>query len=155
MNHGNAPVEVFPAAVADDLGVSRFNIASRNRSTNHLDGFGTTQAGGVRATHLVPTVTLDWLAARFPKPNLIKIDVEEAEAKVLAKSTDVLHAHPTIICEVAGRNSTIVADILTNCGYTLYDGDQPAHMRVLYTFRSAEYIGDLASVVVGTQPRHA
>jgi len=141
VNHGNAPVEVVPAAVADDLGVSRFNIASRNRSTNHLDGFGTTQAGGVRATHLVPTVTLDWLAARFPKPNLIKIDVEEAETKVLAKSTDVLRGNPKIICEVAGRNSTMVADILMNCGYTLYDADQPTHMRVPIPFAAPNTLG--------------
>jgi FkbM family methyltransferase len=68
VNHRNAPVEVVPAAVADDQGVSRFSIASRNRSTNHLDGFGTTQAGGARATHLAPTATLDWLSARFPSP---------------------------------------------------------------------------------------
>ena len=36
-------------------------------------------AGGVRSTRLVPTVTLDWLAARFPAPDVLKIDVEGAE----------------------------------------------------------------------------
>ena len=30
VNHGHAPVDVVPAAVADDLGVSRFNIALRS-----------------------------------------------------------------------------------------------------------------------------
>jgi hypothetical protein len=84
---------------------------------------------------------LDWLAARFPKPNLIKIDVEEAETKVLAKATDVLHAHPKIICEVAGGNSTNVADILINCGYTLYDADQPAHMRIPIPFAAPNTLG--------------
>ncbi|MGI8449952.1 MAG: FkbM family methyltransferase [Streptosporangiaceae bacterium] len=83
VNRGHGSVEVVPAAITDDLGVARFNIAARNRSTNHLDGFGTTQTGGVRNTQLVPTMTLDWLTKRFPAPDLVKIDVEEAEARVL------------------------------------------------------------------------
>ena len=124
------------SAIADGLGVSRLNIPLRNRSTNHLDGFGTTQTGGVRTTHLVPTVTLDWLAACFPVPNVIKIDVEEAEAKALAKSTDFLYAAPKINGEVAEQNATIVTEILTNYGYILYDRGQPAQMRVPIPFAS-------------------
>ncbi len=128
-NPGHAPVEVLPAAVADDLSVARFNIARRNRSTNHLDGFGTSQAGGVRATELVPTVTLDWLADSFPAPNVLKIDVEEAEVLVLAGGPRVLRALPTIICEVAAHNATAVSDLLDVHGYSCYDGDQPAGQR--------------------------
>jgi FkbM family methyltransferase len=131
VNQGHAPVEVLPAAVADGLSVARFHIARRNRSTNHLDGFGTSQTGGVRATELVPTVTLDWLATHFRPPNVIKIDVEEAEVTVLAGASSMLRAAlPTIVCEVAGRNATAVRDILTAHGYTLYDGDQPAADRI-------------------------
>jgi FkbM family methyltransferase len=128
-NHGQAPVEVLPAAVADDLGVARFHIARRNRSTSYLDGFGTSQTGGVRATELVLTVTLDWLAARFPLPAVVKIDVEAAELKVLAGGTSVLRASPTIICEVAACNAAAAGDLLAAHGYTLYDGDQPAAKR--------------------------
>jgi FkbM family methyltransferase len=80
----HAPVEVLPVAVTDDLGVGQFHIARRNRSTSYLDGFGTSQTGGIRATKLVPTVSLDWLAERFPAPDIIKIDVEGAELNVLA-----------------------------------------------------------------------
>jgi len=141
VNYGHAPVEVVPAAVADDLGVSRFNIAMRNRSTNHLDGYGTSQTGGVRTTHLVPTVTLDWLAERFPVPDIIKIDVEEAEAKALAKSSRVLQAHPKIICEVAEKNFTLVGEILSHYGYTLYDGDQPIRERVPKPLPSPNTLG--------------
>jgi FkbM family methyltransferase len=130
-NRGHAPVEVLPAAVADSLSVARFHVARRNRSTNHLDGFGTSQTGGVRATELVPTVTLDWLATHFPTPNVIKIDVEEAEVTVLAGASSTLRASlPTIICEVAGCNATAVREILTAHGYTLYDGDQPPTERI-------------------------
>jgi len=121
----HAPVEVFPAAVADKCGVARFCIARRNRSTSHLAGFGTTQTGGIRATELVPTVSLDSLADHFPPPDVIKIDVEGAEVQVLMGATAVLSAHPRIICEVAGKNAVAVRDLLGESGYTFYDGELP------------------------------
>jgi FkbM family methyltransferase len=129
-NRGNAPVDVLPAAVSDDLSVARFHIARRNRPTNHLDGFGTSQTGGIRATELVPTVTLDWLATHFAAPDVIKIDVEEAEAAVLAGGSRVLELASTIICEVAARNSAAVRDTLGRHGYLLYDGDRPSAKQV-------------------------
>ncbi len=129
LNRGHAPVDVLPAAVADSSGVGRFHIARRNRSTSHLDGFGTTQTGGIRTTEIVPTVTLDWLTERFPMPHLIKIDVEAAESEVLAGGTTVLRSLPTIICEVAGRNSAGVAEVLSSYGYNLYDASQPESKR--------------------------
>jgi hypothetical protein len=83
--------------------VARFHIARRNRATSHLDGFGTTQTGGVRTTELVPTATLDRLAARFHMPRIVKIDVEAAE-----------------------RNAATVGNILTSYGYTLYSAHEPS-----------------------------
>lgn len=130
LNRGNAPVDVLPVAVSDDLSVACFHIARRNRSTNHLDGFGTSQTGGTRTTQLVPTFTLDWLAAHFAAPDVIKIDVEQAEAAVLAGGSNVLALASTIICEVAARNSAAVWDMLNRHGYVLYDGDRPATERV-------------------------
>jgi FkbM family methyltransferase len=129
-NHGHAPVEVLPTAVADDLGVAQFHIARRNRATSHLDGFGTDQAGGIRTTELVLTVTLDWLAERFPTPDILKIDVEAAELKVLKGATSVLRTFPTIICEIDACNATIAGDLLAAHGYILYDALQPASERV-------------------------
>lgn len=125
----HAPVEVLPVAVSDVCGVARFCIAKRNRSTNHLGGFGTTQTGGVRASELVPTITLDWLAAHFPPPDVIKIDVEGAEAQVLSGASAVLRGRPRVICEVAADNAVAVRDLLTGAGYTLYDGEQAAGQR--------------------------
>jgi len=128
-NHGLAPVEILPLAVADKVGVARFHVAKRNRATNHLDGFGRSMAGGIRITELVPTVTLDWLASQFPMPNVLKIDVEAAELEVLGGGRSVLCSRPTIICEVAGSNAATAADIFTSYGYTLYDAHEPSGQR--------------------------
>jgi FkbM family methyltransferase len=122
-NSGHAPVEVLPAAISDELSVARFHVARRNRATDHLDGFGSGQGGGVRSTQLVLTVTLDWLAARFPAPDVIKIDVEKAELAVLVGGSRVLAQSPTIICEVAGQNTAAVWDLLNAHGYAILDGD--------------------------------
>lgn len=130
VNQRHAPVEVLPAAIADCVGVGRFHIARRNRSTSHLEGFGTTQTGGVRATELVPTLTLDWLASRMGSPDVIKIDVEEAEMLALTSAADVLQSHPTIICEVAGAHAEPLGALLRSHGYTIYDGDQLAPQRM-------------------------
>jgi FkbM family methyltransferase len=127
---GHAPVEILPAAVSDDLSVARFHIARRNRATSHLAGFGTAMAGGVRSTRLVPTVTLDWLAARFPAPDVLKIDVEGAELAVLAGGAAVLAGSPALICEVSAQNAASVSGMLADHGYTLYDGDRGQGERV-------------------------
>jgi FkbM family methyltransferase len=126
----HAPVEILPAALSDDLSVASFNIARRNRATSHLAGFGTAMAGGVRSTRLVPTVTLDWLAARFPPPDVLKIDVEGAELAVLAGGTQLLTGSPAVICEVSEQNAAAVSGILAGHGYTLYDGDRGPGERV-------------------------
>jgi len=130
VGQGHAPVQVLPAAVSDEVSVARFHIALRNRATSHLDGYGTAMAGGVRFTNLVPTVTLDWLAARFPAPDVLKIDVEGAELAVLNGADQLLGHVPTIICEVAARNTAGVSGLLAARGYTLYDGDRPSGERV-------------------------
>jgi FkbM family methyltransferase len=60
----------------------------------------------------VPTVTLDWLATQFPAPDVIKIDVEQAELAILRGASSVLRAAlPTIVCAVAGRNAAAVRAI--------------------------------------------
>jgi FkbM family methyltransferase len=123
-NRRLARVDVLGTAVADRVGVARFHIARRNRSTSYLEGYGTAQAGGSRAVEVVPAVTLDWLAGQFPAPDVIKIDVEEAELLVLAGAASVLGRGPAVICEVAGHNAEAVRDVLAGHGYELFDGDQ-------------------------------
>lgn len=78
---------------------------------------------------MVPTLTLDWMLDHFPAPDVIKIDVEEAELHVLRGGRRLLETHPVIICEVAGRNAADVHGLLGEYGYAIYDGDQPPEQR--------------------------
>lgn len=119
----SAPVVVVPLAVGDKPGVAAFEIAARNRSASALAGHGSSQMGGVRRRHLVPTVSLDCLARHFPLPHVLKIDVEGAEARVLRSASRVLAACPVIFCEVAGENAESVSEVLARHGYTFHDGD--------------------------------
>lgn len=118
-----APVDVLPVAISDRVGVAEFVIAARGRSANHLsETEGSSQAGGARETVMAITVTLDWLLERFPAPNLLKIDVEGAEHKVLQGAQKLLAAHrPNLLCEVHAPNRQTIAGILGAHGYTMFD----------------------------------
>lgn len=124
-----APVDVVPAAVSQEVGLGRFHIARRNRATNYLDGFGTTQTGGSREEQIVPTLTIDILGDHFPWPAALKIDVEGAEVGALAGAARTLEHKPIVICEVATENSKAIGDLLLNAGYRLYDGMLPPGKR--------------------------
>jgi FkbM family methyltransferase len=118
-----APVVVLPVAISDEVGVAEFVIAARGRSANHLaNTAGSSQAGGIRETIMAMTVTLDWLLERFPAPQLLKIDVEGAEHKVLQAAQKLLATHrPNVLCEVHAPNRQMVADILGTHGYQMFD----------------------------------
>ncbi len=115
-------MRILSAAVAESIGLLEFNIAQRGRSANFVSGFGTTQTGGCRSKQTVVAITLDWLAERFPLPNVLKIDVEGMEAKVLAGAEQLLRrSRPMIISEVLAQNAAAVTELLTTAGYRLYD----------------------------------
>lgn len=113
-------VSIIAGAVSNEVGVAKFNIAERARTTNFLDGVGgSTQTGGVRFTVHTLTVTLDFLAQHFPMPDFLKIDVEGAELMVLQGGDKVLsEKKPIIWCEVYERSLEGVKAILNNHGYT-------------------------------------
>jgi FkbM family methyltransferase len=118
-----APVDVLPVAVSDSIDVARFQIAERSRAANFLAGaHGSSQAGGIRETQQVMSVTLDWLLERFPAPNVIKIDVEGAELQVLSQAQRLLgQVRPVILCEVRERHAQAISELLHAHGYSLYD----------------------------------
>jgi FkbM family methyltransferase len=115
-------VQVLSAAVTKTVGIGELNIAQRGRAANYMTGFGTSQAGGVRDRQSVVTVTLDWLAERFPIPDVIKIDVEAGERLVLEGGKALFdRAKPIVVCEVASANSSWVTDFLLTLKYSFLD----------------------------------
>ncbi len=132
LNSSGAPVEVIPCAVSDRVGVARLRIAARARSANSLDGMdASSQMGGVRESHTVITVSLDWcLEQGFRPPDVLKIDVEGAELNILQGARELLRkARPAILIEVRSTNAVEIARILQQAGYTLYDSDAKASQR--------------------------
>lgn len=119
-----APIEVLPCAVSDQESLARFCIADRARSASHLEGFGTTQSGGVRSTITVLTVRLDWLLERRNPPTIVKIDVEGAEEFVLGGATRLLRdIRPTLLVEVGKERCAAVSLVLSRAGYQMFDGE--------------------------------
>lgn len=117
----HAPVDVLPVAMSDQVDLATFNVASRGRAANFVDGGGSTQTGGVRHRETVMAVTLDWLSERLPAPNIVKIDVEKLEHKVLKAGVNLLRqARPVIFCEVSDENSHEVTQILASMNYRLF-----------------------------------
>lgn len=119
-----ASITVLPVAISDTQSVLSFAIARRARAANSIAGFGSTQTGGVSEVRTLPSMSLDSLLEHFPKPNLLKIDVEGAELLVLAGARKVLEEiQPKIYCEVAASTRDAACASLAALGYTLYDGE--------------------------------
>ena len=126
LNPQAAPVEVIPCAVAQDLSLSRFQIAERSRASTALEGFQLSQSGGVREVETVLTVSLDWLAGRLPPPDVLKIDVEGAELTVFRGARHILKTkRPILIFELTRQNWDEESRLLRDLGYTLFDSDLP------------------------------
>jgi FkbM family methyltransferase len=130
----NARVEVLPAAVFD--GVSRLvelTIAARAHASNAVTGYGHSQMGGVREKRLVPAFALDELLLEHRRPpNLVKIDIEGAEAAALAAAVRLLSAiRPTLVVEVSSENAREVGRILGEADYRVFDAASSKRSRRL------------------------
>jgi FkbM family methyltransferase len=115
-----ARVTIIGAAVGDYNGLAELAIAERARASNALVGFGNTQMGGQRAVRTVPITTLDTLLETLPAPDVLKIDVEDAELLVLRGARCVLSLHrPALFVEIGQDpgNETAVNALLSQYGY--------------------------------------
>jgi FkbM family methyltransferase len=121
--HHGAKVSVLPLAVADELGVTRFLISKTDRTLNHLaTAKGNPRTGGSRSSRTVMVVKLDWLIGQLAPPDLIKIDVEGAEAQVLRGGVNLLREHrPIVIVEVAAECVSSVCETLKAASYVMFD----------------------------------
>ena len=132
-------VDVLSVAIADKPRIAKFNIAKRGRATNFLaDVLASSQIGGIRETHLVPCVSLDWLLERYLPPNFLKIDIEGAEALALGGADNLLsRVKPIILCEVSSDNQQYVTETLIKHDYALYEARLPLGEQIkLATFNT-------------------
>ena len=120
-----AIIKVIPVAVASEISLRPFSIATRSRASNALAGYGGSQMGGVKEEHLVAVFNLDWLLTKLRTPNVIKIDVEGAELEVLRNQHRMLsEVRPVIICEVGSQSADEITRILTSASYCIFDGEK-------------------------------
>lgn len=122
-----AKIDILPCAISDEQGIATLNVAQRGRSTNFLGAVsGREDSGGTRHSESVLTVSLDWIAARLPLPNILKVDVEGAEALVIRGARQMLaRAKPTVLCEVGPDTREEVEGTLRSIGYRILDADAP------------------------------
>ena len=120
---GHAGMTVLPIAISEVTGFIRFAIAKRARAANAIEGFGSTQTGGVKETRVLPCFPLDTLLDHFRRPDVLKIDVEGAECMVLRGAATILRdIRPLIYCEVQDQSRVEVVELLEGQGYVLRDG---------------------------------
>lgn len=119
LNGHATTVEIVRTAAADATGEAAFNVTMATGGDGALSGLS---AGG-GAT--VPTVTLDdFMAARgLGRLDLIKIDVEGAERRVLEGASHTLAAcKPRLVFESgheSAEDRTAIAELLDGAGYDL------------------------------------
>jgi FkbM family methyltransferase len=129
----SAPVDILPAAVSERVGVEQLHVAKRARAANFLQGAGTAESGGSRESQMVPTVTLDSLLDCYPGPQLLKIDVEGAEVRVLKGALRLLGTvRPAMICEVSAGSIQAVSEILESSGYAVCEDDRVSPDQTLW-----------------------
>jgi FkbM family methyltransferase len=121
----HAPTQVLCAAISAEVGLERFEITARSRAGSHLasvSGEAEELVGQPSAQFEVVTLSLDWLLARQPPPQLVKIDVEGAESKVLQGADRLLREiRPVIMIETRDSQADAVTALLHRHRYELYD----------------------------------
>lgn len=114
-------IKVLPAAISDVNTISSLMISSSGRNTNSLKSEAKQLNNNYNDEVLVPTYTLDTLSKYYQAPDVLKIDVEGAEYKVLSGGSEIIgSAKPTIYCEVKSNNVKKVTSFLNNHNYKLY-----------------------------------
>jgi FkbM family methyltransferase len=115
-------------AVSDAAGGASLAVSDRNRGDHRL------VRSGDAGTITVRTVTLDGYFGGIRKPDLIKIDVQGAEWRVVAGMTGLLESAPPIIVmewtpdliHASGGDSTAVLDELWRRNFSLFEIREPS-----------------------------
>lgn len=109
-------VTLLPAALAEDTGISSFRVGADN-------AVGSLENNNGDTILKVPTLTLDTLIARgYPIPDLVKMDVEGAEALVLEGAKRILaEGKTTWFIALHGRDAKLETwEILSKANYRIF-----------------------------------
>ena len=121
--------DIVPCAVAETVGRTTFFTDEISRATGSLETatatFNAKHYGAVPRGIEVETVTIDHLIAQgWAPPDIIKIDVEGAELRVLRGGRRLLCEHrPILLLEMFGDRAQTFA-LLEEYGYECFDSDR-------------------------------
>ncbi|MGE0600065.1 MAG: FkbM family methyltransferase [Dehalococcoidia bacterium] len=128
--NGFDTIQLLPYAVADRDGRANLQTTSHPGGAT-LEGFGT--PGDRTGTVSVGVRTLDGLLGSgiISKPNVIKIDVEGAEAAVLRGAARIISEHPVLVYELDAATAeeldakrAEVEEELRRAGYSISELDR-------------------------------
>lgn len=120
---GSAPCMIVTAAVGRQAGFATLEVPERSRASNALLGKSrSSQIGLVRQRFDVPVVTIEQLAAAYPSPQILKMDIEGSELDALLGGEDTLkRCRPIMLLEIQRHHAKDVRDLLRSWNYRLHD----------------------------------
>ncbi|MDB5804233.1 MAG: methyltransferase, FkbM family domain protein [Betaproteobacteria bacterium] len=127
-------LSVFCIALSDADSTANFEISRYSRAMNKLQGVGEWHQSAVAVKELrsVATMRIDTLAQSLPPPDVIKIDVEGAEARVLEGGAATIARHrPIMLVEGPRELWEQIGAFFSRLDYVMLDGaaEQPVPLQ--------------------------
>lgn len=119
------PVTVLPFALSNSERSASFLIAAYGKSMNKLDGVGAWHDDlfVTSEKRVVATLRMDTIAATYPRPTVIKIDVEGAEMLVLEGGRKTIEEQrPVMLIEGPEELAHAMKDYFKDLDYVFLDG---------------------------------
>lgn len=119
-------MSVIPAAISDVDGHATFEISRYSTAMSKLEDIGDWNTVAVAHRRIVTTKRIDTLAASMGAPDVLKIDVEGAEVKVLHGASVTIAGHrPIILIEGPSMLWDPMTAFFHNHRYTMFDAAAP------------------------------
>lgn len=127
-----APCTILTAAAGRIPGFATLEVPERSRAANALSGMShSSQRGGIRQHFDVPVVTVEQLAERYPRPQVVKMDIEGAELDALMGGEEVFAScRPVMMLEVYEHIAEETGRLLRRWGYKFFDATSQPSERV-------------------------